>query len=101
MSSHSKRTLAYGTPPAAARLDPRPFPLVVPYLTRVRMTWHRRPFTDAAGLIEYVLSAIFAADMFLMFRVAYRDNEAYVTDAKKIAAKYSECGPAPRYGPDT
>ena len=43
-------------------------------------------------MIEYFLSAIFAADMFLMFRVAYRDNEAYVTDATKIAAKYFECG---------
>ncbi len=50
-----------------------------------------RPFTDTAGVIEFFLTAIFAVDMFLMFRVAYRDNEAYVTDRSKIAAKYFEC----------
>jgi len=42
-------------------------------------------------VIEFFLTAIFAVDMFLMFRVAYRDNEAYVTDRSRIAAKYFEC----------
>ena len=53
-----------------------------------------RPFTDTAGVIEYCLTAIFAVDMYLMFRVAYRDNEAYVIDKRKLASKYFECAPS-------
>ena len=41
--------------------------------------------------MEWALTAIFAVDMFLSFRVALKDDAALVDDRSLIAAEYYRC----------
>ena len=46
------------------------------------------PFTDGPAIHEYVLSAIFAVDMVLKFRLAFREHEQLVGCPKRILRRY-------------
>jgi hypothetical protein len=57
------------------------------------------PFTDGPAIHEYVLSAIFAADMALKFRLAFREHEQLVGCPKRILQRYMRWEPpAPHAG---
>jgi len=51
----------------------------------------RSPFDDMPAINEYVLSAIFLADMILKFRLAYRKNEQLIGDPSIIRTRYLRC----------
>lgn len=50
------------------------------------------PFTDGPAIHEYVLSAIFAVDMALKFRLAFREHEQLVGCPKRILQRYLRWG---------
>ena len=57
------------------------------------------PFTDGPAIHEYVLSAIFAVDMALKFRLAFREHEQLVGCPKRILQRYMRWDPpAPHAG---
>ena len=59
-----------------------------PELTVHHPSMHCSPFTDGPAIHEYVLSAIFAVDMALKFRLAFREHEQLVGCPKRILQRY-------------
>ena len=50
-----------------------------------------RPFTDAPACMEWMLTVIFAIDVLLTFRVAFKIDGTLVVDRSMIAAEYFRC----------
>ena len=46
------------------------------------------PFNDAQAVIEYLLFAVYLADIFVRFRLAYHSDQGLVTSPRMIARRY-------------